>query len=86
MNYAGDVARIYLDGKLLTDNFYNGNAFDLGLKRFAPDIYQKELLLKILPLQKSAPIYITGDTWPQEAAALQSADVIETHEVQLDAK
>ncbi len=90
LNYIGDVARIYLDGKLLTDNFYNGTVFDLGLKRFAPDIYQKELFVKILPLQKSAPIYLAKDSWPDFAGAdsvatLQSAEVIETHEAQLQA-
>jgi hypothetical protein len=58
MKYVGDVARIYLDGKLLTDNFYNGKNFLLGLKRFAPAIYEGELLIKILPFQKEAPIYL----------------------------
>lgn len=58
LNYVGDVARVYLDGKLLTDNFYNGKDFLLGLKRFAPDIYKGELLVKILPFQKDAPIYL----------------------------
>ncbi|MFA6873466.1 MAG: beta-galactosidase, partial [Bacteroidaceae bacterium] len=57
-SYVGDVARLYLDGKLLTDNFYNGNAFEIGLKRFAPDIYTKELILKILPLRKDIPVYL----------------------------
>jgi beta-galactosidase len=91
LNYAGDVARIYLDGKFLTDNFYNGNPFDLGLKRFAPGVYQKELLLKILPLRKDAPIYLPKDAWPNFATAdsivaLRSTEVIETHEAQLQAK
>jgi hypothetical protein len=91
LNYVGDVARIYLDGKLLTDNFYNGTVFDLGLKRFGPGIYQKPLLLKILPLQKGAPIFLPPDAWPDFAAAdnvatLRSAEVVETHEVELDGK
>jgi Beta-galactosidase len=50
--YIGDVARIYLNNKLLTDNFYNGNSFQLGLKRFAPEIYKNELTIKILPLSR----------------------------------
>lgn len=88
VHYAGDVARFYLDGQLLDDNFYNGNPFDLGLKRYAPDIYQKELLLKILPLRKDAPIYLAKEAWPDfggapSAVVLSGIKVIEQHEVKL---
>ena len=58
--YVGDVARIELNGKLLTDNFFNGKIFELGLKRYAPEIYGKTLTLRILPLAKNAPIYLPG--------------------------
>ena len=88
VRYTGDVARFYLDGELLDDNFYNGDAFEIGLKRFAPDIYQKELLLKILPLRKDAPIYLPEGTRPDfadaaSAIALHGVDLVETHEVTL---
>ncbi|MDR0682796.1 MAG: beta-galactosidase [Dysgonamonadaceae bacterium] len=59
--YTGDVARIYSGNQLLTDNFYNGKVFELSLKRFAPEIYAKDLILQILPLQKEAPIYFQSD-------------------------
>lgn len=58
--YMGDVARIYLDDRLLTDNFYNGKSFLLGLKRFAPEIYKKELIIKILPFAEDSPVYLPG--------------------------
>lgn len=64
IKYAGDVARIYLGDTLLTDNFYNGNVFEIGINRFAPDIFQKDLILKILPLRKDAPIYLADDAKP----------------------
>jgi len=34
--YIGDVARIYKGNELLTDNFYNGKPFNVGLKHFPP--------------------------------------------------
>ncbi|HSY20027.1 MAG TPA: beta-galactosidase [Candidatus Acidoferrales bacterium] len=58
IRYAGDVARLTLNGKLIADNFYAGRTFDLGLKRYAPEIFSGELRLEILPLRKDAPIYI----------------------------
>ncbi len=85
VRYLGDVARFYLNGDLLTDDFFDGRAFDLGLQRFAPEIYQGELLLKILPIPKDAPIH-----WPDDVKAgfmssdsaliLRGIDVIERHE------
>jgi hypothetical protein len=86
ISYTGDVARVYLDGKLLTDNFYNGNVFELGLKRFAPDIYGKELLLKILPLRKDAPVYLAEEAKSDFAGAesvcrLNGIELVEEHTV-----
>lgn len=86
--YTGDVARIYLDGKLLTDNFFNGKTFEPGLRRYAPDIYQKELTLKILPLVKDAPIYlpknaVLDDSKANYALSLKEIKVVENTCVRL---
>lgn len=88
--YVGDAARLYLERRLLTDNFYNGNAFELGLRRYAPDAYRKELLLKVLPLRKGAPIHLPDDAWPDFGAAdstvtLESVEVRERHEAEFKA-
>ncbi len=56
VNYKGDVARLYDGNKFLDDNFYNGRPFLYDLNRLPSST--KELSLKILPLQKDAPIYI----------------------------
>ena len=89
--YLGDVARIYLDNKLLTDNFYNGKPFELGVKRFAPDIYKKELTIKILPLRKDAPIYLPQTALPnfkgaESIVALPKVNVYEKQEFILQAE
>lgn len=64
IKYQGDVARLYSGDTLLTDNFYNGNAFEIGINRFTPDIFHKNLILKILPLRKDAPIYLADEAKP----------------------
>ena len=61
IHYLGDVARLTLNGKLLDDNFYSGRTFDLGLKRYAPEILKGDLRLEILPLVKDSPIYLEPD-------------------------
>lgn len=60
IDYRGDVARIYADGKLVADNFYNGRPMLLGLWRLPEDC--KEVELRILPLQPDMPVY-----FPREA-------------------
>ncbi|MCS7336978.1 MAG: beta-galactosidase [Verrucomicrobiae bacterium] len=64
VHYVGDVARITLNGKLLTDDFYNGNVWEIGLRRHAPEILTGDLRIAILPLQKDAPIYLQPEAIP----------------------
>ena len=67
IDYRGDVARLYADGKLIADNFYNGRPFLYGLWRLPKGCSQLEL--RILPLQKDMPVYFPqeADTTPGES-------------------
>lgn len=60
IDYRGDVARLYADGKLIDDNFYNGRPFQYALWRLPEGCTQLEV--RILPLQKDMPVY-----FPREA-------------------
>ena len=64
IKYQGDVARLYLGGKLINDNFYNGKPFELGLSRFGSTILRGGLELWVLPLRKDAPIYFAPGMKP----------------------
>jgi hypothetical protein len=64
IDYAGDVGRAYLDNRLIADDFFDGRPWEIGLRRFAPDITGHDLTLKILPLRKDAPIYIAAEKRP----------------------
>ena len=59
-DYQGDCARLYANGKLIADHFQYGRPFLYGLWRLSQDT--RELELRILPLQKDAPVYL-----PKEA-------------------
>ena len=60
IDYRGDVARLYVNGKLVADNFYNGRRFLFGLWRLPEGCTEMEL--RILPLQENMPVY-----FPREA-------------------
>lgn len=91
IRYVGDVARLYADDELLTDNFYNGKPFEIGLKRLSNNIYNKDVLMKILPLQKDAPIYIQNKYKPdfkekEEFLSLPKIEGYEKYSIKLIAR
>ena len=75
IRYAGDVARLSQDGRLLDDDFYNGRPWEIGLKRFLPDSLGKNLEVSILPLPRGAPIYLDARAWAEMNAQGQTAKV-----------
>jgi hypothetical protein len=90
IHYTGDVARLTLNGRLLNDDFYNGTVFEIGLRRYAPEIASGDLRLEILPLQKAMPVYFEPGCRPEfnsEGTALR-IDRAEIHctEPQLPAR
>ena len=66
IDYRGDVARLYVNGQLIDDNFYYGRPFQYALWRLPKGCCQLEL--RILPLQKDMPVYFPreADTTPGE--------------------
>ena len=89
IHYLGDVARLTLNGKLLDDNFYSGREFDLGLNRYAPEIFSGDLRLEILPLRKDAPIFLEPKARPdfggkESLVELQSVEVINRPTVEIE--
>ncbi len=55
ISYRGDVARIYADGQLVQDNFWNGKSMYVRLSSL---LGKQNVHLRILPLGKSYPIYL----------------------------
>lgn len=69
INYQGDCARLYANGHLIEDNFYNGRPMLYGLWRL-PDGCN-DLELRILPMQKDMPVY-----FPREADTTEGEKVV----------
>lgn len=87
--YYGDVARLYSDGRLLEDNFYNGLPWEVGLKRFSQALNAGPLELYILPLRKDAPIFLEKGKWPDfpksgQVAKLKSLKLVPEYQLIVD--
>jgi beta-galactosidase len=74
INYVGDIGRIYAGQRLLDDDFYHGDIWEIGLKRFVP-LAGQNLTLDVLPLRKDAPIYFSPKARPDFGSAEQISDV-----------
>jgi len=90
ITYQGDVAGLYADGRLVTDNFYNGTSWTIGLDHVPQSAWDK-LQLIVLPLRRDAPIYLPEGTRPAfpadgQVANLQDVQVVREYEVVMDVK
>jgi hypothetical protein len=64
IDYTGDAARAYIGDQFIDDDFYFGQPWEIGLNRFAPDVLEKGITLKILPLRKDSPVVIDPSKMP----------------------
>jgi hypothetical protein len=62
--YQGDIARIHAGGRLITDDFYHGAPWEIGLQDISAADLKEGLDLQILPLRADAPIYLAGEARP----------------------
>jgi beta-galactosidase len=73
VQYAGDVARFTSGHVLLDDNFFNGQPWQIGLKRFLDPMKTTRFDLEILPLRADSPIYLQD--WPKFPAGGQVGEL-----------
>ena len=64
VSYVGDIGRAYIGDRLIDDDFFFGRTWEIGLKRFAADLGNQPITLKLLPLRRDAPVYISPDRRP----------------------
>lgn len=75
VRYTGNVAELYLDDRLIYDNFYNGEVFEVSLERFAKELKNRNLTLKISPLAESKRVYLDVPRPPVEPV-LEAVEIV----------
>jgi beta-galactosidase len=88
IHYQGDEARLLTGNRLLTDSFYNGTEWRIGLKRFLSERSGSVFDLQVLPLAKNARIFFEPGLAPAfhengQAGSLQSIEVRPEYELDL---
>jgi hypothetical protein len=64
ITYQGDIARLFAGDRLITDDFYHGAPWEIGLRNIPAADLEKGLRLEILPLRQDAPIYLASGARP----------------------
>ena len=79
IHYTGDVAHLSASDHLLTDDFYSGRPWLVGLTRFAPQLAQSggKLTLSIYPLRPNPPIFFEPGLEPKADAPPASVSSVE---------
>jgi len=88
VRYQGDQARLLDKDLLLTDNFFNGTEWRIGLKRFLRGETSQAFTLQLLPLSKDAPVIFDEGRAPvlgkdAEAGSLQSIEALPEYQLDL---
>lgn len=58
VDYVGDNAVAFIDGKMINDNLYYGNNWQIGLKQYAGELDQKGMYFYFRPMHKDATYLI----------------------------
>ena len=88
IHYQGDEARLLNGSHLIDDEFFNGAAWQIGLKRFLTEPAATNFTLEILPLNEKAHIFFEPRFAPRfdsngQAGSLQSIEAIPEYEIDL---
>ncbi|NYF81323.1 beta-galactosidase [Granulicella arctica] len=75
IDYAGDVARLSSESGVLTDNFFNGTPWVVGLKRFMAANKSDSIHVNVLPLAWDAPIKLETQFRPHLQEGSQIANI-----------
>ena len=62
IDVACDKAYLHIAGELIADHFYNGEIWQVGLKKYKQRLKGNKLKLSLVPLKENADIYL--DKWP----------------------
>ncbi|MEU4446981.1 beta-galactosidase [Actinosynnema sp. NPDC050801] len=75
VGFTGDVARAYVDGRLVADHFWYGPPWEIGLRRFADEVVEHGIEIRVLPRAPEAAVYVDPSVRAQYKAALDTASV-----------
>ena len=84
IDYSGDKARMYLNHRLIADDFGDGTTWSIGLNRLECNLENQPIRLDICPLAKESRIYFDDDLARQDGAVAKMKSIHLVPEYQFD--
>jgi hypothetical protein len=75
LGYTGDVARAHIGGRLVADHFWHGPEWEIGLRRFADEVLEHGIEIRVLPRPAESAVYVDPSVRARYKAALDTASV-----------
>lgn len=58
IDYMGDIGQAFINGEMISDNFCNGEIWEIGLKEFADSLKEQPLTIYITPIKKGVHVNV----------------------------
>ena len=58
IEYRGDIGTLFLENEMISDNFCNGDTWEIGLNEYREKLKHTPLVLRIAPLRKGARVNV----------------------------
>ena len=58
IEYQGDIGSLFLENEMISDNFCNGDTWEIGLNEYREKLKHTPLVLRIAPLRKGARVNV----------------------------
>jgi hypothetical protein len=58
IDYEGDIGQAFIDGDMISDNFWNGQTWEIGLREFTERLAKHPLTLYITPLKEASTVNV----------------------------
>lgn len=88
LDYSGDVGRCYLGDRLVADNYFNGQLWTIGLRKFGAQLEGQRLDLSITPLKADYQMFF--DLEPSQIktgkAEIRQLEVVPEYNISFEVK
>jgi hypothetical protein len=76
IEYEGDIGNAFIDGRLVADDFSNGEPWEIGLRRFRPRIEENGLYVHVTPRREGTlVVHESGMAAQQELKGRHVAEI-----------
>ena len=89
IRYRGDIGMLFLGNQMISDNFCNGDTWEIGLREYREELKREKMVLTIAPIREGAVVNAEtamaarNEESQRETADLESAELQAVYEIRV---